>query len=100
MGFSWLFMKFPKFDQTWFFEMLNKISKKIFEIYKKKPIIPSRREIEMNPASRSAKLRFASKIRDIDEYEKKIRAVVGKNFNETDFKKLIFLGEKEIKNKI
>ncbi len=36
----------------------------------------------------------------LNEYEKKIRAVVGKNFNETDFKKLIFLGEKEIKNKI
>jgi len=49
----------------------DETSKKIFEIYKKKPIIPSRREIEMNPASRSAKLRFASKIRDIDEYEKK-----------------------------
>ena len=35
-----------------------------------------------------------------NEYENKIRAVVGKNFNETDFKKLIFLGEKEIKKKI
>ena len=35
-----------------------------------------------------------------NEYENKIRAVVGKNFNETDFKNLIFLGEKEIKNKI
>ena len=35
-----------------------------------------------------------------NEYENKIRAVVGKNFNETDFKKLIFLGEKEIKEKI
>ena len=45
--------------------------KKIFEIYKKKPIIPSKREIEINPASRSAKLRFASKLRNIDDYEKK-----------------------------
>ena len=49
----------------------DETSKKIFEIYKKKPIIPSKKEIEINPASRSAKLRFASKLRNIDNYEKK-----------------------------
>ena len=47
------------------------VSKKIFEVYKKKPIRPSEKEIEINPASRSAKLRFASKLRNIDGYEKK-----------------------------
>ncbi len=49
----------------------NGIGKKIFQVNKKKPITPSQREIEINPASRSAKLRFASKIGDIEGYEKK-----------------------------
>ena len=49
----------------------NEHDKKIFKINKKKPILPSQREVEINPASRSAKLRFALKLRDIDDYEKK-----------------------------
>ena len=44
---------------------------RIFKIDKKKPIIPSLKEIEINPASRSAKLRFASKLRNVNGLEKK-----------------------------
>ncbi|OUX46435.1 MAG: 16S rRNA (cytosine(1402)-N(4))-methyltransferase [Candidatus Pelagibacter sp. TMED275] len=49
----------------------NSSEKKIFEIQKKKPIIPSNKEINTNPASRSAKLRYAIKLTDIDDYELK-----------------------------
>ena len=49
----------------------NKNNEKIFQVDKKKPILPSQREVDINPASRSAKLRFALKLRDIDDYEKK-----------------------------
>ena len=37
----------------------NKENKKLFEIIEKKPITPQKQEIKVNPASRSAKLRFA-----------------------------------------
>ena len=49
----------------------NENNIKIFQVDKKKPILPSQREVKINPASRSAKLRFALKLRDIDDYEKK-----------------------------
>ena len=49
----------------------NENNIKIFQVDKKKPILPSQREVRINPASRSAKLRFALKLRDIDDYEKK-----------------------------
>ncbi len=49
----------------------NQSDKKIFKVDNKKPIIPSKKEIEMNPPSRSAKLRFASKLIDLNGYEKK-----------------------------
>ena len=35
---------------------------KYFKLTKKKPIIPSYKEIKINPPSRSAKLRFAYKL--------------------------------------
>ena len=38
------------------------LSKKYFNLIKKKPIIPSSNEIKINPPSRSAKLRFAYKL--------------------------------------
>ena len=42
--------------------------KKLFSLTKKKPILPSREEIKINPPSRSAKLRYAIKIGNSDEF--------------------------------
>jgi len=41
----------------------------IFNLNQKKPIIPSEQEVEENPPSRSAKLRYAKKIVDIYDFE-------------------------------
>jgi len=45
---------------------------KLFKLTNKKPIIPSISEIEKNPQSRSAKLRFAIKKKDIQNFEEEI----------------------------
>ena len=42
--------------------------KKLFSLTKKKPILPSREEININPPSRSAKLRYAIKIGNSEEF--------------------------------
>ena len=42
---------------------------KIFQLSNKKPIIPSNKEIEENYRSRSAKLRFAIKKKNISNFE-------------------------------
>jgi len=44
----------------------------IFNLNQKKPILPSADEIEKNPPSRSAKLRYAKKIIDIYDFETNI----------------------------
>ena len=45
---------------------------KLFKLINKKPILPSNEEIKKNPPSRSAKLRFAIKEKDIVNFEKNI----------------------------
>jgi len=45
---------------------------KLFKLINKKPIIPSNEEIKTNPPSRSAKLRYAIKERDIVNFENEI----------------------------
>ena len=45
---------------------------KLFKLINKKPIIPSNEEIKKNPPSRSAKLRYAMKEKDIVNFEKGI----------------------------
>ena len=54
----------------------NKNERKIlFEDVKSKPIVPTKKEQEFNPPSRSAKLRYAVKVNDadnLDEFVKKI----------------------------
>ena len=50
--------------------------KKLFKLIKKKPITPTAKEIQINPPSRSAKLRYAIKINnsnDFSDFEKKFR---------------------------
>ncbi len=47
---------------------LNK-NKKIFKLINRKPILPSSNEIKNNPQSRSAKLRYAIKIANEDNFE-------------------------------
>ena len=47
---------------------LNK-NKKIFKLINRKPILPSSNEIKNNPQSRSAKLRYAIKIANQDNFE-------------------------------
>jgi Predicted S-adenosylmethionine-dependent methyltransferase involved in cell envelope biogenesis len=42
---------------------------KVFELLNKKPIVPSAKEIKSNPSSRSAKLRYAKKIKDDGNFE-------------------------------
>ena len=44
----------------------------IFQIGNKKPITPSNKEIKINPPSRSAKLRFAIKKKNVLNFEKDI----------------------------
>ncbi len=47
----------------------EKIKKKqLFNMIKKKPIIPSKSELEINPPSRSAKLRYAVKKNNTDDF--------------------------------
>ena len=67
-----------------FFKLLsenNKISRylpdnisrpNILKLVKKKPIIPSDKEIKINKPSRSAKLRYAIKINDIKNFETEV----------------------------
>ena len=57
----------------------TKNENKIFEILNKKVIVPSTEEIKKNPPSRSAKLRYAVKIKDECNFEEFIE----------NFKKLI-----------
>ena len=45
-----------------------KKNKKIFKIINKKPITPSKNEIILNPPSRSAKLRYAKKIDNFNDF--------------------------------
>ena len=45
---------------------------KLFKLINKKPIIPSNEEIKKNPPSRSAKLRYVIKEKDVDNFEKGI----------------------------
>ena len=47
----------------------TKHEKKLFKLLNKKPIIPSDKEIALNPPSRSAKLRYAIKINDNHNFE-------------------------------
>ena len=47
----------------------TKYEKKLFKLLNKKPIIPSDKEIALNPPSRSAKLRYAIKINDNHNFE-------------------------------
>ena len=44
----------------------------LLKVGNKKPIIPSSEEIKINPPSRSAKLRFAIKVKNISDFEKEI----------------------------
>ena len=48
----------------------NSLSKKYFNLTKKKPIIPTKSEVKINPPSRSAKLRFAYKLEDGCDFKK------------------------------
>ena len=50
----------------------NNTQNLIFNLNQKKPILPSVEEIEENPPSRSAKLRYAKKIIDIYDFETNI----------------------------
>jgi len=43
-----------------------------FKLTMKKPIVPTNEEIKKNPSSRSAKLRFAIKNKNILNFEKEI----------------------------
>ena len=52
----------------------NKISKKnLFDEYKNKVLRPSKREIDQNKRSRSAKLRFAIRSKDSFEYPEEFK---------------------------
>ena len=51
----------------------TKKNKKIFKIINKKPITPSKKEINLNPPSRSAKLRCARKIENTDDFSELLK---------------------------
>ena len=46
----------------------NKEKKILFKLLEKKPITPSEKEINLNPASRSAKLRYAIKLNNYSNF--------------------------------
>ena len=46
---------------------------KFFKLESKKPIVPSEKELKLNPPSRSAKLRFAVKIKNECNFEEFIQ---------------------------
>ena len=46
----------------------KKKTKQLFSLIKKKPIFPSKEELKINPSSRSAKLRYAIKTNDSDDF--------------------------------
>ncbi len=48
----------------------TKEKEKLFKLVNKKPIVPSNKEINENPPSRSAKLRFAIKEKNVENFEK------------------------------
>ena len=43
-------------------------NKKLLNLVKKKPIVPNKYELLKNPPSRSAKLRYAFKINEADDF--------------------------------
>jgi len=47
--------------------------KKLFKLMDKKPIIPSKKELELNPASRSAKLRYGIKLNNHFDFSEFIK---------------------------
>ena len=47
----------------------SKNNNKVFQMIKKKPILPGHHELKINPSSRSAKLRYAKKIKDGANFE-------------------------------
>ena len=51
----------------------KKENKKIFELIEKKPIIPQKQEIKVNPASRSAKLRYGIKLNNHVDFSQFIK---------------------------
>jgi len=51
----------------------KKENKKIFELIEKKPIIPQKQEIKVNPASRSAKLRYGIKLNNHFDFSQFIK---------------------------
>ena len=65
----------------------------LFDLIKKKPIIPNDKELNENPASRSAKLRYAIKKTDFFDFETDIEKqfknlIEIENFGEKLWKKL------------
>ena len=47
--------------------------KKLFKLIQKKPIIPNEKEIKLNPASRSAKLRYGIKLNNHSDFSEFIK---------------------------
>ena len=47
--------------------------KKLFKLIKKKPIIPQKKELDLNPPSRSAKLRYGIKISNHSDFSEFIK---------------------------
>ena len=47
--------------------------KNLFKLIDKKPIIPSEKELKVNPASRSAKLRYGFKINNNSDFSEFIK---------------------------
>ena len=72
----------------------NKENKKLFEIIEKKPITPQKQEIKVNPASRSAKLRYGIKLNnhiDFSQFLKKFNYLLEvENLSKKIWKRLFF----------
>ena len=51
----------------------KKENKHLFKLIEKKPIIPSKKEINLNPASRSAKLRYGIKLNNCSDFSELIQ---------------------------
>ena len=65
---KFFFKNYSEFKNTSRYLPSKIIKKNLFKLINKKPILPSIKEIKNNPSSRSAKLRYAIKINEGDDF--------------------------------
>ena len=68
MGLGGSFRRYSENKKVSRYLPLKEEKKSLFKLINKKPIIPSASEIKLNPASRSAKLRYGIKLNNHSDF--------------------------------